>query len=113
MSRKRFDLKVAKITLNNNLIGILRSTPMELKSCQKLMTDFVKGVGDPDPRTRFMSAKDKLDRAHRVFEYENPVVQRSEMEIKGLPIPPSELVVRIISSDKEKKGKVKSAVNKR
>jgi len=102
MSKKRFELKVARITLDNNIKGILRSTPMELRRCQKVLSDFVRGVGDPDSRTRYMSAKDKLDRAQRMLEYENPAVQKSEMEVRGLPIPPSELTVRIISSDKKK-----------
>lgn len=89
MSQKRFDVKVAKITLRNNLLGILRSTPEELKRCQSILQTFADGKktkgGDgkmeyPDKRTQFLSAKAKLEMSMRVIEYEAPAQQRHLLE---------------------------------
>jgi hypothetical protein len=51
---------------------------------------------DADARSRLMAKKTLLEHDWEVYEHENPVVEKSEMLLKGLPQIPSKLEVRIV-----------------
>jgi|WetSurMetagenome_2_1015567.scaffolds.fasta_scaffold142823_2 hypothetical protein len=90
MSQKRRELKVARLTLENNILGILQSTPDEIKRCQQVIQNFAEGkpgkggngkTEPPDPRTQFLAAKHKTDMAMAVIEYKNPPVKKLDANV--------------------------------
>jgi hypothetical protein len=100
MEHKRFAIRTAKMTIENNLLGILKSSPEELRECQELLRGFIKGTKEADPRSRLMAAREKLNLTKEILMYETPAVQKSEMTVNGLPEPPRELIVKIVGDGK-------------
>ena len=92
MSKKRWELKVAKMTLENNILGVLQSTPAEIKRCQDVIQRFAEGksskggngkTSPPDPRTQFLAAKQKSEMAMAVIVYKNPPEKKQKVDISG------------------------------
>lgn len=58
---------------------------------------------DCDSRTRFNAAHTLLKHSWDVYTHENPCVEKSEVLHKGLPVPPSELTIRVINAPDKRK----------
>lgn len=113
MSKNAVDRLVFK-AMRAKIAGMILNA-VELKKTTDILKDLA--VNSTDMRVRHHSCETlranhlkAVDQNIHMYEYENPQVQKSEMELKGLPIPPSKLTVRIISSDQ---GKKSNAANKR
>lgn len=58
-----------------------------------------------DDRVRFNAAKliadiemRIIDMRWKMYEHDNPAVQKSEIEVSGIPEPPSEITIRIVNA---------------
>jgi glutathionylspermidine synthase len=100
MSQRSQDNAVIKAI--NCKIDSMQSTVEQLEA-NKATIEMLRDTSEDD-RVRFNAAKLIADIEMRIvemrwkmYEHENPAVQRSEIEHKGLPVPPSEMIVRIVA----------------
>ena len=108
MSLKRKILKSAMMNLDDNILQAHKQTPEQIKRNIEIMQE-LRDAGDTDARTRKMAAEFLIRHSYDIYAHEHPAVQKTEIEHKGLPIPPNELTVKIIMPDEVKK----SAINRR
>jgi hypothetical protein len=101
MSLRRKMLRAAQMNLDAHAIGAHKLTQEEVKQMKDVLLNTAKDKKS-DPRSKAICANNLLVHDLEVRKYLEPPLQRSEMEISGLPAPPKTLSVRIIGPDKKK-----------
>jgi hypothetical protein len=108
MSMVRREAKKLMDSYDAVILEAHKFTPDEIKGVKERMIKLSKGVSpvdgkQVDARTMHNANAKILEHSIDVYKHCNPVLQKSELELKGLPVPPTELTYRIIESQKDRK----------